>query len=273
MIFDSFRSYFNASNFGANIRCSVTTIVSLVMVIFVVSTPCFAEIDFSVGGVTRTYPLSGVIEVESGLNGLLWGNSNDEIFGYVRAGVSGSTALTYNSIEGTVEVFPLSVLGVRAGIELSENQSDYRDFDCNSYECQGAQQKKFIEAQAVAGAWRWFLHFNVRNEDWAHKEKVGEPTRFVEPSLGVALSHNGERMRVYQGILGRAVGDQWKIMSVFRYAENESGTQVSRMPALMVKWSPAPVSFLVGCGVFSSTLKDANVSVFASLSYEFGSRL
>src|SRR5690606_37386928 len=100
--------------------------------------------DASVQGQLRSYPWGGTLDLEVGSALHLWGSKKTPTLGFARGFLGSSHAGTYNSGVVGVEFFPLGFLGVKAGYELANNETDYQSLDCESYRCKGTWERRFI---------------------------------------------------------------------------------------------------------------------------------
>lgn len=231
-----------------------TRIVATIVILGAFSSPAFAALDLSVGSTARSYPLSGVIEAETGYGVLLYGsNTAAPWYGYLRPRILGSSALSYNSLDGAVELFPVSFLGARAGGEAIQNDKEYTPYDCVIYTCLGRFYRTYFEAELTIGAKGFFAQAAWRRERWS--QKTPAPTEFIDPTSGYSLAGHGDSQTVYRGVLGYKFSPRWSSLAILRYSESEETKMISRFPYLVVRYSVGNFSAGVGGGVFESSLK------------------
>lgn len=242
-LLDDLRTYFKVLWRGAAKCLLATTIV----------VPAHAaDVDLTLGGLLRTYPLSGVVEGELGYGLPLWGPPRGAYAGYVRPRLYGSSAVSYNSLDAALEVFPLGFLGARAGGEGVQNDARYTSYDCEAYRCLGRYYRTYFEAELSLGAGPVFAQARWRRERWTARD--WEPVAFVDPTSGLAMAPDGDSQTVLYGIVGLNVSAKWAAMAVLRYAESAE-RQISRTPTLMVRYRGGSWTVGAGGGVFESTLK------------------
>jgi hypothetical protein len=224
----------------------------------------YAAADLSVGASVRSYPLSGVVEGTTGYGLVLYGTEGEPFAGYVRAALDGFTAGTYNSGVAKLEIFPLSILGIRAGGESVQNDADYKAYDCASYVCQGRFYETFVETELTLGYAGFFVQGRWRRERWTEANSTAGD--FVEPTSGLLMDTAGESQTVYQGMLGYKWNEKWTTLAGIRYAEDDDG--YSQLPFGLLRWKSGGLSIGAGGGSFKSSLKERGPTAIAYLSWE-----
>lgn len=256
------RRKFSARIFGDRLWLVVTTIVSFCLS----SSIARAEFDFSLGGTSRSYPLAGVIEAESGYGVLLRGSARDPFSSYLRARIDGSSAYTYNSLGGALEFFPLAILGVRAGGEAIQNDKDYSAYDCETYRCLGRYYRTYIEGELTVGAGPVFVQGRWRRERWTQKEP--EAGDFIDPTSGIYIDSAGDSQTVYFGVAGLKLNENWQVLAILRYAESDMNEGWSRTPYGVIRYSAGNFSIGVGGGQFESSLKEKDFTAVGVFRWE-----
>lgn len=223
--------------------------------------------DFSAQGSYRSYPLSGVLEIESGYGVELYGSSAaPPWYGYVRPRALLSTIGTYNSADGALEVFPISFLGFRAGGEAIQNDDNYSAHDCSTYICKGRFYRTYAEAELTFGFKGVFARGSWRRDRWTlNSPSVGE---FIDPTGGISLSASGDSETVYRGLVGYTFSPKWSAMALIRYAESDETRMISRFPHAVVRYTLKDWSLALGGGVFESSLKKQEGAAIALLRWE-----
>lgn len=228
----------------------------------------FAALDLSVDGTLRSYPLSGVVEVNAGSNYLLWGTHTGDSpwYGYLRPRVDGATAGTYNSLGAGLELFPLSFLGARAGGEGIQNDSNYKSYDCVTYTCRGRFYRTYVEGEISLGAGPFFAQGRWRRERWT---EPGAPAQFfIEPTSSLILAGTGDSQTVYRALVGGKLNLAWSLAGGLEYVESDAQRGVSRLPFALVRYSSRAFSAGAGGGVFSSTSKPSDFSAIGYLRWD-----
>jgi hypothetical protein len=224
-----------------------------------------AGYDLNIGGSLRSYPLSGVISVESGYGLLLWGKPSPW-YGYLRPRLNVDSAATYNAFDGGLEFYPISFLGGRAGGEAVQNDHDYSAYDCVTYLCHGRFYRTYVQADLTLGAGPVFMQLRWRRERWTLAE--ARAVRFIEPTSGFALDGLGDAETIYRGLLGVKLAPGWAVLAGLTYAESGVDHGLMRFPFALVRYTRGPWSAGVGGGVFSSPLKREEASALLFLNWE-----
>jgi|GEM_PF-6320079 len=239
--------------------------------VFVFAQNCFAAFDLYAGGMTRSYPLAGVLEVEGGYGVLLRGEANSPFSSYWRAKIYGSTAAVYNSLDAAVEFFPLAITGIRAGGEGIQNDGKYSAYDCDRYQCLGRYYRTYIEAELNLGAGPLFVQGRWRRERWTQNHSgAGD---FIDPTSGVALKSEGDSQTVYYGVAGVNLSSRWTVLGGVRYSENDQMGGWSRFPYGVIRYKDGPLSVGIGAGVFESSLKNESLSALGFIRWDFAPSL
>ncbi|MGE0528497.1 MAG: hypothetical protein AB7G93_12840 [Bdellovibrionales bacterium] len=260
----SFRTDFMVSGRGDHFRWLWPTFVVLSLFMGYIDR-ARGEWDLSVGATTRTYPLSGVIEAQTGYGALLWGDKGSPFYGYTRARLDTSSAIHYNSLGAAIEFFPLAFVGMRAGGEAVQNDRKYTAYECGQVNCLGRFYRTFAEAELSLGAGSLFVQGRWRREHWTQKEPAAGD--FMEPTSGLVMRSQGDFQTVYQGLMGVNLNPAWAILAGLRYATNDEG-DFSRFPFALARWRPGAFQVAAGGGVFESSEKSRDLSALLQLSWE-----
>lgn len=244
---------------GDNFKVRATAIVILLLC----SQPLLAASDFAIGSTMRSYPLSGVLEADGGYDFLLWGATSSPWYGYLRPHIEGATALSYNSLAASLDFYPLSFFGVRAGGEAIQNDSDYSAYDCKTYICRGRYYRSFVQTELTVGAGSFFAQARWRRERWTQTNS--SPLGFMEPTAGLALASGGDYQTIYRGMLGWKFDETWSVAGVLVYTQNDSNRGISRFPFAVIRYTAGDFTLGLGGGVFSSTLKPESGSALLFL--------
>lgn len=224
----------------------------------------WAGADLRLGGSYRSYPLSGVAEPTLGYGLVMYGSEGAPFSGYVRAAIDGYTAGSYNSGVAKLEIFPLAILGVRAGGESVQNDRDYSAFDCVNFRCRGRSYRTFIEAELSLGAGPVFAQGKWRRERWTQPDPLAGD--FVEPTSGLVMDSAGESQTVYSGVAGLKLGENWAVIAGLRYGEGETG--MSQMPFGLLRWRGERFTLGLGGGAFRSELKKREATALGYFTWD-----
>lgn len=170
--------------------------------------------DLSLAGSYRSYALAGGAEMAMGYGHLIWGDKKKPLYGFVRVATGLEGVEDYIASTVKVEIFPISLLGVRVGQSWIQNHLDYEDFDCVTYLCRGQFSYDFVEVPFYMGWKRILLSASYRISRWERdrREPVGSRTHYIEPSSGLGLSLvESEDVERWRGALLYEFNSYWRI--------------------------------------------------------------
>jgi len=168
-------------------------------------------------------------------------------------------------VDGAMEFYPLSFLGLRAGGESNQNDQAYRAYDCVTYNCLGRFERTYIRTELLLGAGPVFVQGVYQRERWTARHR--EARAFVEPTSGLALPASGDSQTVLRGVIGVKIGSSWSVAAGYNSVRADQVEGVSRFPFGLVRFNHADWTVGVGAGVFSSPLKDREAA--ALLTFEW----
>jgi len=241
-----------------------------ICLILLFSVTALAETDLTLKTTSRSYPLSGSLNLEVGHGVLIWGKPKPW-YGYARGFLEGATAVTYNSGTVGLELFPISFLGVTAGVEWAENADDYKAYDCETYTCQGKFRKEFVQANFGLAAGPVFAFARGTIEDHVHRAHL--PSNFVEPASGLVARGEGDRMKSVVGGLGYEFNPTWRILYVGQYNQMREVPGDGRMHLINLAYSKGSWAAVLGGGIFDSTLKKRGATALLRLQWNIKSGL
>lgn len=227
----------------------------------------FAQVEYSVDAIYRSYPLSGTVTGKLGYGYRFWGSGagDSPLYGYIKPEVRYATAVTYNEGSVRLKFFPLSILGVTAGASAIANHDRYRAYDCLTYNCQGKFWQTFVEGTAGFGWRAWFAYGKAGIEDW-HQDSA-QTFDFVNPTYGLVMKADGERIHFANGVTGFKLSADWVILYSYLWAQTQEINGQSQMHLGLVDYRLGQFKIAVGGGVFSSELKDKEATAIVRLQW------
>lgn len=242
-------------------------VAAIVTFLVFVSPSARAEWDLAFGGFGRSFPLSGYVYAQGGYDRLLWGeNGNDAIlYGYLRPYIELDTAGTYNAASANFEIFPISFWGVRLGTEWNQNDTRYRNYICDSYNCEGTMYRQYIESQLLTGFYGWFASVWLRWDKWTHKNpELGD---FLDPNNGLAAAAGGDSEMVVRGITGYNVTDEWAAILGVQYYQMVNHFGIVRSGFGGARWRQENWNVMLGATYFQSTEADGGLGAFLAFTW------
>src|SRR5690348_4409288 len=123
--------------------------------ILIFSSQAWADgFDATVGGGYRSFPVGGSADLELGYGKVFWGSETDPLYGFFRIAGLAEGVVDHLTAGGYIEVFPVSIFGLRGGRTVTQSYLKYDDYDCNLYLCKGDRSEGFTEAALYLGGWR-----------------------------------------------------------------------------------------------------------------------
>ncbi len=255
------RSFYRRSKAGACFRLRATAIVTFLGLVLLASAEAQAQVDVALSGQTRSYPQSGVAGVTLGYSQLLWGDTSDPFYGYLRPRLELNSAGSYNSANFGVELYPISFLGVRAGGESIQNDQEYSAYDCTTASCLGRFYRTYFQSDLSLALGPLFAQARYGRERWT----MAEPRviDFIEPTSGLALVPTGDSLTLLRGLIGYRFNPEWSVLAVYQTLQADQVDGVSRFAFAAVRFSSSKWSVGLGGGMFSSPLKKREATAIA----------
>ncbi|MBX7231916.1 MAG: hypothetical protein K1X29_07495 [Bdellovibrionales bacterium] len=225
--------------------------------------------DLQMGLSGRTYPLGGTLNLESGYKILIWGSDNNQspLQGYLRPSLQYKNAGQYNAGTLKLEFFPVSILGIAGGGESVSNNTKYKPFNCQTYQCLGKTWRTFVETTLKVGYGPWFVLGRGRLEDW-HQEP-GHSKDFIEPNSGLAAKFDGDRLKNLLVATGWKLNDHWTLLYTGIFAQMMITRGKSETQLGLVKWNHEGWEIYLGAGTYRSELKPIAVTAVLDINYKF----
>lgn len=181
--------------------------------------------DLSAGFQSRTMPMGATFYAVGGYNFLLWkadadlnpanpSGSRDWRYGYIRPTVKLSSIGVVNSISASVDVHPISILGVSVGTSGSWRvvPAGTSYVDCNTVYCDGTITRNFVAAKAVLGSGRLFFGGTARFE-WMSAGRADQP--FLDENATLVGTAGSDRFASFTGAVGFLPGDKQTVGLMF----------------------------------------------------------
>ncbi|RME16400.1 MAG: hypothetical protein D6797_04610 [Bdellovibrio sp.] len=230
-----------------------------------------ATADFSLSGIYRHYPQSGGVDLSAGYSFLLWGKPANTIFyGYLRYALDLFTAGTYNEALVSVDLFPVSFLGVSLGQGLYHNSKDYEDFDCLRYKCIGEFNYTFVKYTLILGYKKFFFYQSYKKKPIQAQEVDKD---HIIPDIGLAANSESENISQYHSIVGWSISSKWTMGYQYIFSQTVKNPGLSQSHFLLVSYKKSKLTLSVSLGSFYSSLKPLGFSTIGYFKYQFAPSL
>jgi hypothetical protein len=242
-------------------------VAAIVTFIALFSNVAWADFDLTLGGFARSFPLSGYAYLQGGYDQLLWGTAGDSnvLYGYARPYLELDSAGTYNAASANFEVFPFSFLGFRTGYEWNQNDTNYTNYHCANFNCEGTMYRQYVEGQLLLGYSVWFASLWLRWDKWTHKNpELGE---FIDPNNGLIATADGDAEMVLRGFTGVSVDDQWAVVIGAQYYQMVKHFGIARSEIAGLRWRQDSLTVMGGLSYYQSTEEDGGPGAFLALTW------
>jgi len=224
--------------------------------------------DFKMSLNGRTYPVGAQIAVLPGASKLLWGDSNDWKYGYVRLGLNLFTSAVVNRAGVEFQVFPISILGVSAGYDSGVRNFVPKWLDCGMYACTGRVDRRYVRLNLFGAVKKVSFSLMAKFEELKGFQTVNKPL-FDEMSL-LAVRMTGENTITYSPAVLYRLDDKTQVGFASLYARSLTTPGYSHLYGPVVNWNPEPkLNALMGFGLNSGPVAHSALCGFFMLSYNF----
>jgi len=222
--------------------------------------------DFKLGLNGRTYPIGAQIAVLPGVSQLLWGDSNDWKYGYVRLGLNLYTSAIVNRAGLEFQFFPISILGVSAGYDSGVRNFVPKWLNCGEYACTGRVDRKYVRLNLFGAVKKVSFSISAKFEELKGFQSVDKPL-FDEMSL-LAVKMSGENTLTYSPAVLYRLDDQTQVGFASLYSRSLTTPGFSHLYGPVVNWNPEPkLNALIGFGLNSGPVAHSALCGFFQLTY------
>jgi hypothetical protein len=224
--------------------------------------------DFKMSFNGRTYPVGAQIAVLPGASKLLWGDSNDWKYGYVRLGLNLYTSAVVNRAGVEFQVFPISILGISAGYDSGTRNFIPRWLDCGLYACTGRVDRRYVRLNLFGAVKKVSFSLMAKFEELKGFQTVDKPL-FDEMSL-LAVRMTGENTITYSPAVLYRLDEETQVGFASLYARSLTTPGYSHLYGPVVNWNPEPkLNALMGFGLNSGPVAHSALCGFFMISYNF----
>ncbi len=234
--------------------------IILIFITITLSFSVMAKFDLEYGAQGRSYPSIGASAfVNSGYNFNFWGSPSKEnpLYGLIRPYVNVTTSAVVNTVEGAIEIYPVSFLGLVVGSEYNNSTIDLPFFDCDVINCRGATKSKFYTLRAALGFAGVILVGELRREKVEY-DYTDKPYGDFFHAL-VADTRDGEDFVEKKLILGFDT-KSFLVAAVSEFARYETSDQEKKNTMLVFRKYTSDGYWTVGAGNFEAGNEDVGDS-------------
>ncbi len=210
-----------------------------------------------------------------GKNFLIWGNNplTDDapspLYGFTRPYLKLTTVGVFNGLAGGIDFFPISFIGLSTEYEKIFNRTDYRNYDCISYRCQGNFGKFKLKGTFYYGLGPIGGQAIVQ---WKSIRQNGAQVQdFIENHTMLALNAAGDQVLQFQNFLiwrtSSTTSLGLSISRAFSERSHENHTWSYILPTY--RPSQGDWKILFGIGRVKSTQLEEQFSTLVLFSWSF----
>jgi len=222
----------------------------------------YPQVDYRFSSRGRTYPLTGIFEVDLGYNHLFWGDKTSVLYGYLRPNISYGEMGVYRIATTAFDFYPVSFFKIRAGLSREMSHVLRRDLDCSQIDCQGVIKHQFIESQLLLGAFSYFTSLRYRLN--VSKRNDGEH-RFLDFEGMMPMQARSDQSQYFQAVVGKNLNDQWNGIFASQFASSQKAKGSSSAHYALGMWLKGPWEIAAGPGLFRSSLYNRDGWGFSSV--------
>jgi hypothetical protein len=226
--------------------------------------------DYLIKGGGQTYPLGGIITAQAGYGVKLWEGSAPEEgpqwkYGYLRPAIELQTAGTVNRASAGLEIYPISILGIRGGYGLSQRTLSYvQDFDCSEVMCDETLNYDYLQANLMGGYQSFILSVMGKYEKFTASDS-SKP--FYEEMSYLVGQAGHDDLRTLDVFAGYKLSERWTsgvraIYQEFVFSQNNSSSMFAVGSYTEGFWNG-----MLALGQYKSSHQDSRFSAILSISY------
>ena len=243
------------------------------ILLLLLSLNSFAYFDLTSLLTYRSYPSSGgEVAIESGKNIVIWrkegADKKSPLFGLIRPKLKLSTSAVINTYDVSLEVYPISFIGLDFGYRhTNSNYSDFDFYDCESINCTGDMKRSYF-GQKMALGYKNFIAMGqayIFRNSYNVQDKTQQVAEFRFFSRANATSDQNYYARY-------AVGykfDKDLLVFVSEYNRFAKSKDVYRMNLLTYLKKVDNQIYTIGLGTSKSTFIEEGFSAILQWKYVF----
>jgi hypothetical protein len=230
-----------------------------------------AMIEHQAGASVRNYPLGFSIHAQSAYSDLLWGEKNKENFfyGFYKISLRANTSFKTAGANLKLELYPISFLGLQVGLQPSYRAFDFSGINCSTLQCQGTMHRSFIDIKGILGTKKYYLGYAIGYTFSSTKLEIGK-TGFYDEGVSLSGNDSSDRVRGFEIWPGVAWTETQRTGVLFHSAKFHKSETSSQSVYGYYSYTQESHRFMMGAGVYQSTLQSQKPSVFVSYTYTSG---
>ena len=225
--------------------------------------------DSKLGFNFRSYPLGAQATATLGYDFLLWDRSTSPKtvwhYGYLRGALNFATSAVVNRVGFELQAFPISIFGISVGYDWGLRNYTPKWLDCQTYECNGRIDRKFIKGNLFGAYHSLVFAGTVRYEELRayHTSK-----QFFDETTLLVGRNAGEHLLTLNPVLVYAIDDVWKAGAMSLYSRAMDTGDFSHLYGPLVTWTHDSILTVAGgVGLNRSPVVQSGWAAFLVVSY------
>lgn len=222
-------------------------------------------LDYSYGGMARSFPGGLAAFGRAGYGLLLWGEKTpgSVFYGYLRPELRLQSSILVDMPEASLSIYPVSFAGIRIGRAESFRFTDFPAIDCVVAECRGRVSANFLKTQVALGYADFFVVHHLHYRSLA----ASRPERPIGDEQSSFIGKPGQDSVLFQTLaIGMKLGDYptaGLLLETGRMlgtgAESDHESVFFRL-AKKESWT-----YVVGAGLYRSTTHERGFTFYGAL--------
>lgn len=232
------------------------------------STASFAQVDYKVQNLVRTYPTAFFVKGDVGYSLPIYGKGEKVLFGYVRASASYQTAAVVNTGKIQLDFNPISILNFYYGKSYTDrNYENLSNFDCTTLACT-AKIKRDHYGMRLALKYKSILYMGLLN--FNNSELDEKVKRDFADELSSLVNTGTKSVLVqHQHLIGHQLDDKWMVGYLGQFNKMRNNEQTSTMNLGIVKYTfNDKWEMIGGLGAFRTRVQKTNATALTLLTWK-----
>lgn len=230
-----------------------------------------ADHGVSVG--VRNLPLGASVTVEFGYGTLLWGEkkSGEIKYGYMRGSAKLRTSGLINRVDASLELHPISFVGLRGGYAVSQRWSSGGVSDCAYAACLGSISSPYAGASLLLGHAGVVFAGNVQLGMLIPSENSSV---FYDETLSLVGLQGGDHgVSTTLALTYRAAASPWLMGALYMGDQMVGTRQSGDFAGAFGRYQSGAWSYALGAGSYASNINPRGIAVFAQVRWTGGPSL
>jgi hypothetical protein len=228
---------------------------------------CFAQVDYNVKGVVRSFPQAFLTRGELGYSFELYRKNPTFLFGYIRPVGTFKSSIFVNSSSVKLDFNPISFLNFYVGKSITYRRyEEFDTFDCRTLACSGNIERKIYGVRLALKHKKLFSLLALKYFD---SDYSGIASKDYIDEIGT-LVHSGQKsiMRQGQVILGFKWNEKLSLGALILHSQLKNNSQSSQMSLLFGRYQLTKKwQLMLGSGVFETRFDALVGSTLAVVSW------